>query len=106
MVGISYNRCVFISFNENSVKIVNSNQIDSRYERIKVSKIIENTYDDGTKITQRTAFDLSAEWYGHNVINSIYDNDRTRDVDLDYSFSDNKTYTIIGTLVLLIYGIV
>ena len=47
---------------------------------------------------------MSAEWYGHNLYNVFNDSARTRDVDLDYKFTDNEPKTEIGTILLLLFG--
>ena len=77
------------------------------YDRIKVAKIMQNTVDEtGKNITNRTVYDLSAEWLGHNAVNYIYDNASTRNVDLNSKFKDNAWYTEVGTVILMLLGCV
>ena len=96
-----------VTFGENSVQIKNSYNVKSRYDRIKVSKIIQNTVDEeGSKLTNRTTYGLAAEWLGHNITYNPKTNtpSNAKDVDLDYNFYNNETKTIIGTIALMIIG--
>ena len=94
-----------VNFLNTNVQINNSANVHSRYDRIKVSKIIQNTVDDdGNNITDRTTYGLSAEWFGHNVINFFNGTERTRNVNLDYRFKDNEWYTEAGTILFMILG--
>ena len=95
-----------VVFGEKAVNITDSNRIDSRYERILISKIIQNTVDEnGNYLTYRSTYSLSAEWYGHNILSSLgIANSSTDHVDLDYEFKDNEFYTELGTLILMFLG--
>ena len=97
-----------VTFGAKGVNIKDSYEISSRYDRIMVSKIIKNTVDeDGVSITNRTTYGFSAEWLGHNIAYNwdIIRNERTKDVDLDYDFSTNDNLTKIGTIGLIILGV-
>ena len=94
-----------VKFYDTNVEISNSDEVKSRYDRIKISKIIQNTVDsEGAKITSRTTYSLAAEWFGHNAFNFVKDSDRTRNVNLDYQFKDNDWYTEVGTVLFMILG--
>lgn len=95
-----------VVFGEKAVNITDSNRIDSRYERILISKIIQNTVDEnGNYLTYRSTYSLSAEWHGHNILSSLgIANSSTDHVDLDYEFKDNEFYTELGTLILMFLG--
>ena len=96
-----------VTFGDNSVRIEDSYNIHSRYDRIKVSKIIKNTVDEkGNRLTNRTTYGLSAEWAGHNIMYNTGSErtDSTQHVDLDYVFDNNKPKTKFGTICLMIVG--
>ena len=95
-----------VTINETNVYIENSYKIDSRYERILISKIITNMVDEnGNKKTNRTTYGLAAEWYGHNVLAKyVIKSANTEHVNLDYKFKDNAWYTKLGTIILLSLG--
>ena len=96
-----------VTFGDNNVQINDSYNIHSRYDRIKISKIIQNTVDDkGNKLTDRTTYGLSAEWVGHNLMYNLHimRNNRTEHVNLDFNFKDNDGLTEFGTVCLMIVG--
>ena len=102
-----------VDFGENGVSIQNSIETTSRYDRLYVSKIIEKTLrEDGTSYTERSAYNLAAEWFGHNLAyefnDLVMDNEsiasRTETVDLNYNFYSNEWYTIAGTIALMLGG--
>ena len=83
---------------------------DSRV-RLKIANIYTNTLDsNGKPLTNRTVMDLSAEWFGHNVVSKIYSIftgkrlSRTDDVDLNRDIFENEWYVTIGTYLLTILG--
>ena len=102
-----------VTFSEGNVKIKNSYNVHSRYNRIKASIIIKNTVDeDGNKFTDRSIYSLSSEWAGHNILSSVGHffklddlNSHTDDVDLDKNMSTNAWYTKIGTAFLEVLGV-
>ena len=97
-----------VNFSETNLEIKNSFEIKSRYQRILIFKIIHNTVnEDGKKYTSRNIYGLSAEWVGHNVLvhTGIKNTHQTRNVNLDYNFSDNDFLTEFGTIALMILGV-
>lgn len=85
---------------------MDSYKITSRYDRIYISTIIQNTVkNDGSKYTNRSTYSLAAEWVGHNVLSRLnIKSKQTDDVNLDYNFEDNELLTKLGTVVLMILG--
>ena len=85
--------------------ITDSVSVKSRYQRIKISQIAHNARNgDGSDFTDRSVYNLSAEWLGHNVVNAFYDTSQTRNVDLDSDFKENSPLTKFGTIALMIVG--
>ena len=69
------------------------------------SKIIQNTVDENeTKYTNRSTYGLAAEWFGHNLLCSVgYNpNEQTSNVNLDYDFKNNSSFTEFGTIVSMV----
>lgn len=95
-----------VDFQGNNVKITDSYKVTSRYKRIYISKIIQNTVnEDGHKYTNRGTYSLAAEWAGHNFLSRLNIRpESTDDVNLDYDFNNNALTTKIGTIALMILG--
>lgn len=94
-----------VDIKDSYVEILNSVNIKSRFQRIKISKIIKNTVnEEGNKLTKRTTYGLASEWLGHNLFNRIHDDVTTQNVNLDYEFKENAWYTKAGTIALMIFG--
>ena len=69
--------------------------------------IYQNTYKDGKRITNRSAYDLAAEWRIHNISSAILPSKRGQSdhVDLDTRFKHNQTYTEIATIIAICFGL-
>ena len=81
------------------VEIAESHKVNSRYDRQKISAIIENT-----SVTDREFDNISAEWLAHNLatpIPSLYQ--QAHSVGIDYD-SDPRWYVVFPTKVLEILG--
>ena len=96
-----------VSFDDakQSVKITNSNQVTSKYDRQMISSILSRT--EGYQ--GRSAYSYAAEWKLHNDasraffgIKGIYD--RAKDVDLD-AHNDGRWYVRLGTVFYMIIGV-
>ena len=107
ILGDEYTGKVILDYKSKILHIEDSYKIHSRYKRILISKIYQNTEENGNKYTQRTTYGLSAEWAGHNIVSWILpgENRRTDDVDLDSIFGNNEVYTQYGTVFLAILGV-
>ena len=93
-----------VDFRAGDVQITDPSET-SRYDRIKISKILQNTTDsNGNQIVPRTTYGLSSEWLGHNLVYNVTKSDQTKYVNLDHSFSDNEPLTKIGSVLLMILG--
>ncbi|MBO5335414.1 MAG: hypothetical protein J6A87_05490 [Clostridia bacterium] len=93
-----------VTITEDQLYIKDSDQITSRYDRILISKIYQNTVDsEGNKLTDRTTYGLAAEWSGHNFM-AFFGAKRAIDLNLDSRFRDNAWYTEWGTVALMIIG--
>ncbi len=95
--------------NNANVLIQNSTNVTSRYDRIKISNILQRVKENGEAFMKgRTFYDLSAEWLGHNALNAVLDGgqiyDRTLNVNLDDKFPTNNDETDIVTALLMIMG--
>ena len=75
-IASKYGDDIDITFEDAAVKIKNSYKINSRYDRQKICMIITRS-----GVTDREYDNLSAEWFGHNVLSFI---PNAKDVDLDY----------------------
>ena len=71
-----------VYLNESGIKIENSYKVNSRYDRQKVSEILNRM-----GITDREYDNMSAEWLGHNVTYWVvpFTRDSTKSVDLEYT---------------------
>ena len=107
ILGDEYTGKVILDYKSKILHIEDSYKIHSRYKRILISKIYQNTEENGNKYTQRTTYGLSAEWAGHKIVSWILpgENRRTDDVDLDSIFGNNYEYTKYGTVLLAILGV-
>ena len=85
-----------------NLEIENSMEIKSRYKRILVSTILSKTKnDDGTPITNRSVYNMSAEWLLHNIASAFhYKKTQSDTLNLDYDFNDNHNDTKALTLLL------
>ena len=95
-----------IEISSKQLYIENSYDV-SRYKRILISKIYKNTVDSaGNKLTNRSVYSLAAEWAGHNLLAKLHiDEGSTEHVNLDSKFHNNKWYTEVGTVLLMILGV-
>ena len=94
-----------------NLRIEGSYKIKDSRVRLKIANIYTNTLDsNGKPLTNRTVMDLSAEWFGHNVVSKIYSIftgkrlSRTDDVDLNRNIFENEWYVTVGTYLLTILG--
>lgn len=96
-----------VKIDDKNLHIDNSASVHSRYDRILISKIYQNTVDEnGKKLTHRSTYSLSAEWAGHNILASFgIKETQTKHVDLDANFEDNAWYTILGTWICELLGV-
>ena len=97
-IADNYGEDIRVVFRENDVMINNSYKIDSRYDRQKISMIISRT-----GVTNREYDNLSAEWYGHNVIEIFKPSESTKHVNLDYT-EDERPLIRFGTNLLEFLG--
>lgn len=96
-----------VNFYNNNVELVDSKDVNSRYNRLKTSMILTRTVnDDGSQITNRSAFDISAEILGHNMMYKEEPTLQTKDANIDYVLTDNAAKTLFGTLVLVFFGFI
>ena len=95
-----------VKFKDDNVEIRDSDKITSRYQRIYISTIISRTVrENGELYTNRSVYSLSAEWVGHNIMNIFNGGtDQTKNVNLDYIFSNNAKLTKVGTVILMLLG--
>ena len=104
--GTNENATVAVTFKSETqvAKIENSYLVNNRYDRIRVSAIISRTEN----ITNRSAFDLSAEWSAHNVAYQITGlfpgwKESARTVDLNY-VRDDRWYVQLATKAFYVLG--
>ena len=91
---------IFVTINDDNAKIENGSDVNFR-DRMVVSILLsQNGY------TQRSAFNLAAEWEAHNIVDFVSNkkSKRARDVDLDADFWDNEWYTEVGTIICHFLG--
>lgn len=95
-----------VFFHKDNVEIKGSNKIRSRYKRIYISKIIQNTVkEDGSKRTNRSTYSLAAEWFGHNFLSDLnIMSASTDDVNLDYNLYNNEPPVRDGIILLMMLG--
>ena len=92
---------------ENGVlSIIDSDKVTSRYDRILISKIFQNTVDEkGNKLTNRTTYGLAAEWALHNFASRLgIKKEHSKDVDLDGIFQKNKGSVRLATVLWMVIG--
>ncbi len=97
--GKTYN----IAFGENSVRIENSYEITDRADRLAVLAII-NTQLQEQGLSERTITSMEGEWVLHNMAHKVCENERSADVDLDYT-KDSRWYIAITSDILGYMGI-
>ncbi len=89
-----------IIFGNSGVHIENSMEVDSRYDRQKISMIISRTDD----LTKREYDNISAEWLLHNI---VYDmgimESSTQHANLDYT-KDRRPIVVFSSKLLEIFG--
>jgi RHS repeat-associated protein len=88
-----------VIFEETEVVITNSVNVDSKYDRQKISTIITRT----DNLTNRSAENLSSEWLVHNVVHAIKPSVKTLHVNLDYN-TDRRWYVNVCTWIFDIMG--
>ena len=91
---------VKVTVGENDIYIENSYLVDDKYARQKISRIISMSgYSD------RTAANISAEWYGHNFFSKVMELnfDSTNHVNLD-RVRDKRDFVYGITKILEIWG--
>ena len=91
---------IFVTINDDNAKIENGSDVNFR-DRMVVSILLsQNGY------TQRSAFNLAAEWEAHNIVDFVSNKNskRARDVDLNADFWDNEWYTEVGTIICHFLG--
>ena len=96
-----YNRdsdTVELEYTDKGYKIHNSCLVKSRYDRQYVSMILSRT-----NMTNREYDNLSAEWFGHNLMNFIRYDSSTANADLEY-YGDGRGWIRDATRVLELLG--
>ena len=93
------NVSIDVTINDNDIVITNSYLITDKYDRQYISSVIART--EGVT---RSAGNLSAEWFGHNVM-YIFPSTRnsTKDVNLD-KVGDERDWVRFGTKLLEVLG--
>ena len=89
-----------IEFSDSAVKIKNSMNVDSRYDRQKISMIIVRTEN----LTERTVGNISSEWLFHNIAYVVPNlRGSAQDADIEYG-GDGRNIVKCPTKVLEIFG--
>ena len=89
---------VYLEYTTEGYKIHNSCLVKSRYDRQYVSMILSRT-----NMTNREYDNLSAEWFGHNLMNFIRYDSSTANADLEY-YGDGRGWIRDATRVLELLG--
>ena len=89
---------VYLEYTTEGYKIHNSYLVKSRYDRQYVSMILSRT-----NMTNREYDNLSAEWFGHNLMNFLHFDSSTANADLEY-YGDGRWWIRDATKVLELLG--
>ena len=84
---------VTLSFERTAVHITNSYKVKSRDLRMRICSILSET--EGFS---QSAGELSAEWLGHNMFNSVIKNRGTMHADLEYSGDPRRPIRLLSSI--------
>ncbi len=84
-----------VTFQENDVMITDSHLVTSRYDRQKICEIISRT-----GVTKRDCGNMSAEWFGHNIVYDLHfidsgKREQARTVNIDHLKDPRTKYQTV-----------